>query len=188
MDRCSEIISKYPAVVGLEQLRIICRISKRKASYILANGYIPSVNSGKETRQYKIKTKDIVGFLVEIEEHPEKFPFPSFSSIKRNISNVSEALPIDKEFNDLLENYYLNLLNEYPDLLTTAHISDLLGYSKDTVRKWIHDERFLSLRRGSLIPKKSFVPFLTGQELNGKRVKSKKHQELINQILQIYNA
>jgi len=155
---------------------------------MLSAGYVPSINSGKSTRQYKIATKDIVAFLVEYEKHPEKFSFPNFSSKNSAGEAISFALPTDKLFNDLLMEYYLNLLCNYPDLLTVTQAADMLGYSENTVRKWIREEKFLTLKRGTLIPKKTFIPFVTGHEFANRRVKSEKHQSQLTYVLQVYET
>ena len=44
--------------INKEELRIMLHISKRKATWMLENGVIPCINSGKKTRQFKIKLSD----------------------------------------------------------------------------------------------------------------------------------
>ena len=189
-DKYDELLTQYPAFVGLEQLRLMCHISKRKASYILTSGLIPSVNSGKKTRQYKIAVKDIVAFLRDIEVNPEKYSFPSFSSgytREQYAENVVD-IPMDKHFFDLLSGYYKKLLDPYPDLLTTTDTYEIVGYSKKTVNQWISEKRFLAFQKnGYLIPKSIFHTYITGKEFVMRSVKSQKHQSQLSDILQNYN-
>ena len=53
------LLNQYPETVQKEQFRIICHISKRTARYLLQSGLVPCVQSGKKTRNYTIKMKDI---------------------------------------------------------------------------------------------------------------------------------
>ena len=70
------LLNQYPETVQKEQFRIICHISKRTARYLLQSGLVPCVQSGKKTRNYTIKTKDIVRYLERREIHPEKYKPP----------------------------------------------------------------------------------------------------------------
>lgn len=56
------LLNQYPETVQKEQFRIICHISKRTARYLLQSGLVPCVQSGKKTRNYTIKMKDIVRY------------------------------------------------------------------------------------------------------------------------------
>ena len=47
--------AQYPKKLTLDNVRCILHISKRKASWLLANDYIKCKNNGKKTRQYSIK-------------------------------------------------------------------------------------------------------------------------------------
>ena len=67
------LLNQYPETVQKEQFRIICHISKRTARYLLQSGLVPCVQSGKKTRNYTIKMKDIVRYLERREIHPEKY-------------------------------------------------------------------------------------------------------------------
>ena len=43
-----KLLDEYPEVVTKEQLRKICHISKRKATWLLENGYIPCTDTSKK--------------------------------------------------------------------------------------------------------------------------------------------
>lgn len=77
------LLNQYPETVQKEQFRIICHISKRTARYLLQSGLVPCVQSGKKTRNYTIKMKDIVRYLERREIHPEKYKLPPGSYICR---------------------------------------------------------------------------------------------------------
>ena len=61
----SYLLKQYPETVQKEQFRIMCHISKRTARYLLQAGLVPCVQSGKKTRNYTIKVKDIVRYEPE---------------------------------------------------------------------------------------------------------------------------
>jgi len=187
-DRYHELLKEYPAFVSLEQLRVMCHISKRKAKYILDSGIIPSVNSGKKTRKYSIATKDIVSYLRETEEHPGKYIFPSFSSGHRK-SHLEMAIPTDNLFTNLLNEYYRKLIDGYPDLLTTSQVHEMTGYSNKHIKQWINEERFVVFQRnGFLFPKSSLIEFISGIGYAMQTPKSMKHKKQLKEILEMYTA
>lgn len=187
-DKYQELFSKYPAFVSLEQFRIMCHISKRKARYILTSGIIPSINSGKKTCQYRIAVKDIVTFLRDIEKNPTKFNFPSFSSGYKREKIIIE-IPTDDRFENLVKEYYEDLFNDYPDLLTVTDASEVLGYSSKTIIQWINANKFFTIRKnGYLIPKSLLKSFVTEREFIMRDPKSPKHQSHICNVLQIYST
>ena len=79
-----ELRKSYPEYVSKEQLRIICRISKRSAKYLLDNGIIPCEDTKKKTRRYRVALKDIIAYLVELDNTGnKKIPFGAVSSRSR---------------------------------------------------------------------------------------------------------
>lgn len=79
------LLNQYPETVQKEQFRIICHISKRTARYLLQSGLVPCVQSGKKTRNYTIKMKDIVRYLERREIHPEKYKLPPGSYMEPEV-------------------------------------------------------------------------------------------------------
>lgn len=59
----AKIKETYPEKIGLEQMRVICHISKKTARYLLKSGLVPCIDTGKKTRQYIINTKDVIAYL-----------------------------------------------------------------------------------------------------------------------------
>ena len=55
--------AQYSKKLTLNNVRCILHISKRKASWLLANGYIKCKNNGKKTRQYSIDIKDLFTYI-----------------------------------------------------------------------------------------------------------------------------
>ena len=65
----AKIKANYPEKIGLEQMRVICHISKKTARYLLTSGLVPCIDTGKKTRQYIINTKDVITYLKKRQSH-----------------------------------------------------------------------------------------------------------------------
>ena len=50
--------------ISQEEMRKMLHISKRKAKYLLDEGIIPCVNTGKLTRQYRVNLSDVEEYLL----------------------------------------------------------------------------------------------------------------------------
>lgn len=61
----SYLLAEYPEKISQDQLYRICRISKRKATWLLENGYIPCEDTGKKTRRFKIQITDVIAVSVK---------------------------------------------------------------------------------------------------------------------------
>ena len=72
----SYLLAEYPEKISQDQLYRICRISKRKATWLLENGYIPCEDTGKKTRRFKIQITDVIAYLTRLEESPETLLTP----------------------------------------------------------------------------------------------------------------
>ena len=66
----------YPEVITKDQFYRICHVSKRTATYLLDNGFVPCTNTGKKTRKYKMRLDDVIDFLIKREENPLQFKAP----------------------------------------------------------------------------------------------------------------
>lgn len=65
------ILDTYPETITKEQLYKLCHVSKKTAQHYLVNGIIPCMNTGKKTRQYTIRTVDVVKFLELRDRDPD---------------------------------------------------------------------------------------------------------------------
>ena len=73
---CQEVLTEYPEYITKEQMYRICHISKKTCLFLLESGLVPSVDSGKRTRRFKIKTVDVVQYLRERDDYPELYKAP----------------------------------------------------------------------------------------------------------------
>lgn len=66
---CYKILEQYPDSMTKDQFYRIAHISKRHAKYLLDSGLVPCHDSGK-------KTRDVVTFLCDREDNPDKYKAP----------------------------------------------------------------------------------------------------------------
>ena len=73
----AEELKQYPEIMNKEQLRKVCHISKRTAHYLLQFNLIPHVCTGKKTRCYAIKKRDVIDFMINREINPSRYIVPT---------------------------------------------------------------------------------------------------------------
>ena len=139
------LLNQYPETVQKEQFRIICHISKRTARYLLQSGLVPCVQSGKKTRNYTIKMKDIVRYLERREIHPEKYKLPpgSYSGTYAVKPLLPESVTTEE-----LRKYYIESFRDIPDIVSTREAAELTGATASTVAKWIRTKKLKALSHG----------------------------------------
>jgi excisionase family DNA binding protein len=178
----SYLRDEYPEIISQDQLYRICRISKRKATWLLENGYVPCEDSGKKTRRFKIRIDDVIIYLTKLEKHPESLQTPPgiFSSRAKYRSIKQMQEPIDpKSFTKMLKKEWSN----FPDALTTNDVAKLIGYTQSTLSDWIIQNKIIGIRYYNkyLIPKDSLIKYLAGDGHNKIQQKSEKHMRLLEQ-------
>ena len=165
--------------VTQEQVCRMLHISKRKAKYILDNGIIPCINTGKKTRQYRVKLSDVEYYI----EHPFDFAVGMFPGTNSNPAK-KEAIRLDET---ILYDYFYTLLKNENDILTTAQVSEITGYGKPTIYRWLqkgwlHSVPFL---KKHLIKKVELLNFITSPTYTTLPQKSPRHLQQIEEIKQM---
>ena len=177
----SHLLAEYPEKICQDQFYRICRISKRKATWLLANGYIPCEDTGKKTRRFKIRITDVIEYLTRLEDSPESLLTPPgiFSSgIKyRPKHKIVEPIDSDK-FMKMLKKKW----SSFPDALTVADVMKLTGYCQTTISEWISKEKLFGVwyYNKYLIPKDCLIEYMA-TKAHRITQKSKKHMDLIQQ-------
>ena len=154
MNDYTELLKEYPAYMSMEQMRIVCHISKKTARLLLQTGLIQCKNTGKKTHSYQIRKSTILNYLIERDIIPEKYILPEGSYIRP--SELSEidydaAIPIA-----------LSLIDEYPDVLSVKQAASLSGVMPSTVKDWVKKGCFKTFRKSNtiFIPKILFLDYL----------------------------
>ena len=181
-DRYKELLKRYPDEVSKEQLCKICHISKKTARYLLQTGLIPCVQSGKKTRNYTIKMKDIIYYLKHREIYPEKYKLPAGSY---NGTYVPKPKLPETVTASELQSYYRELFEQYPDVVTTRQASEMTGSSISCIVKWIRAGKVKAFPKCNtfIIPKCCLIEYMASYDYRNRRCKSKKQFEDIGGFL-----
>ena len=81
---CYKILEEYPNGMTKDQFYRVARINKQHAKYLLDSGLVPCINTGKKTRKYHIATHDVITYLCDREDNPEKYKVPTGFYIEKN--------------------------------------------------------------------------------------------------------
>lgn len=169
------ILDTYPETITKEQLYKLCHVSKKTAQHYLVNGIIPCVNTGKKTRQYIIRTADVVNFLELRDRDPEACLAP-LGWYKQNATAYSPRVH-SPAMQRKLKNALESILQNYPDVLTSAQVAEVTGYHHETIVRWCSQKKleFFYIRRSYLIPKVSLVEYLTEKRCHAINDSAKEH-------------
>ena len=181
-DLYRDLLKQYPDEVSKEQLWKICHISKRTARYLLQTGLIPCVQSGKKTRNYTIKMKDIIYYLKHRKIYPEKYKLPAGSY---NGAYVPKPQLPETVTTSELQSYYRELFEKYPDVVTTKQASEMTGSSISCIVKWIRAGKVKAFPKCNtfIIPKCCLIEYMVSYDYRNRRCKSKKQFEDIGGFL-----
>ena len=156
-----------------DQFYRVARINKQHAKYLLDSGLVPCINTGKKTRKYHIATHDVITYLCDREDNPEKYKVPTGFYIGKN--GCSKRHP-DKPATEIIRfnftepektglyTMWEKLTAGYDDLLTTPVVSELTGYSAQSIQRWCNQKILVGFKiRGTLtIPRLAVVEFMSG--------------------------
>lgn len=191
---CYKLLEEYPDSMTKNQFYRIARISKRHAKYLLDSGLIPCTNSGKKTRKYRIMTRDVIAYLCDREDDPNKYKAPKGFYIgnggRADRRSKTGAAITHFHFTGLeMDGLYARwkqLAVDYNDLMTTPEVSELTGYSVQSIQRWCKQKRLVGFQiRGKLlIPKRSIVEFMSSDRATMIVRKSSKHLDLLRTYAQ----
>ena len=147
------IRKSYPNVLSLEKVRRILGISKRKAAWMLQNGIIKCENTGKKTRQYRVKLNDLFRYLDKYEQGDPSVMTPIGKFNAKKTKNERPRIPREI-YSKPPDDFRLWLEDEWyaeSDLLHIKDISRITGYHENTVQKWLKDKKIRSVWTQNLL-------------------------------------
>jgi len=161
---CNNIRNQYKDYLSLEQFRIICKIAKRTANYLLTNGVVPCIDTGKQTCRFKIKIDDVLAYLHSLES-VERITATGMSSCKvvrpkvlrESYSAFLKEIP-ESGFLSYLEQTY----HQYPDVITPSDIAEITGLVEGTIQHYTRNGHIQAFRigRNHMIPKPYAYEFI----------------------------
>ena len=177
----SELLQQFPKYMTKNQMYKVCHISKKTCLFLLENGLVPCIDSGKKTRCFKIETTAVIRYLEDRELRPELYRPPE-GFYKKKQSELNRALTEDDLL--IMRQFYEAALKHYPDVLTTKQISEFTGYGESSVVRWCSKQQLKNfyIKRRFSVPKEYLVDFLVSWHFIGISVKSETHRKLNDQI------
>ena len=152
-----QLQNTYPPILSLENIRVILRISKRKAAWMLHNGYIKCTINEKKTRNYQIKREDLFEYIDKAERSDPSIQLPSglFSSRKtkthREESSVIAPCIIHQKPSDDFRDWISDEWYDIEEMLPLKDVPKLIGYNEKTIQRWAHQKTFLRFHIASRI-------------------------------------
>jgi len=163
--------------ISADKLYKILHYSKRKTKYLLDNGIIPSIDTGKKTWRYQVKMSDVQFYL----SHKQAFlvPVGMFNAKTKNVEMRPE--PVDME---CLLNVLFARLENYPDALTVAQAADASLFSEKAIcdaiaNDSLYAENVLQVR---YIPKQKLIAYTKNRIKHGRLPLCKPQMELLNKL------
>ena len=155
LDYYPEISSCYPEFITQKQMYEICGVCKSTAYIAEQHGTIPyEKEANRLIHTHKIKLLDALVFKYR-REHGYRH---------------------DDEYISYLRRFYNKRLKGFSDVLMVADISEITGFTKQSVQRWIRREymKAFTKNRGFHIPKECLIDFLVSPAYNAIQDKSDK--------------
>lgn len=176
-----QILASYPEYISKDQMYRICHISKRTCLYLLESGIVPCIDSGKQTRRFKIKTADVVEYLRRRQASPSLFHAPTGYYSKKKYT-FEEAFT-EEDLQNMRVFYEAILVNQ-PDVMTTQDVASFTGYNKNSVSSWCRKGALKAfyIKQTFQIPKEYLLDFLASKSFICIAVQSSRHKWFNEQI------
>lgn len=184
MKKYESLKELYPEYISLDKMRIICRISKRSASYLIQNKIIPSTDTGKQTWRYQIALDDVITYLRRREQLGSMIPRGQTTSYRKRLTRqrVKHSSSLLNADSKLAKGYFSGIYADYPDVLTTADIKEMTGLSGETIRRLIQSgdlESMLIAKSKRVVLKESLMQLV----ITHRFIKCKCHSDTFTKLL-----
>ena len=156
----SKLRNQYPEYVSLDQVTRICRIAKRNAKYLVDNGIIPYIETGKKTWRYKIALEDVIDYLCRREQVGSMIPRGATSTRMNHRKCFAQMVESGHETD--ISKYFSYIYADYADVLTSADVVEMTGLEKSTISKLLKDGVIKSIATHPkyLVPKSYLLEFV----------------------------
>lgn len=174
-------MAKY---LSADELYPYLHISKRKLKFLLENGYIPCIDTGKKTHRFLIKVSDAKEFKRKMDTEPGFLSelYGQFNSgIYKPRKKLIEPTPENcAAFQDFLTMKWA----DYPDALPTKLAAELIGCAPQRVGDWMRKGVISSVSVGGMryCGKAEFIAYCASPEML-RKPGVEKYRELIAEFL-----
>ena len=174
------LFEEYPDYISLDQMYQICGIAKRSALYLIRNGIVPAIDTGKKTWRYKIAINDVITYLRQKEQWGSMIPPGMVSS--RTTGSAGGPEPPRKSYAEFigdaseqdLKDYFDFIYADCPDMLTSAETVEMTGLNTKAIARLIKLGQVQAVRYRSknLITKRSLLAYVSSKEYYESRCNS----------------
>lgn len=148
-----------PDIISKDDFYRLCHISKSTALHLLRSGKVPCEFSGKKTRCYRIRKEDVRKYMEQRAIFPELYSAPQGWYGEHYQSNVQKEMP--EAMLQEMCTYFIKLLTDRRDVMTTPEIVKLTGYGRTAINNWCAKGNLKHFKKGinNLVPKVFLVDF-----------------------------
>ena len=175
---------QYPEYISLDQLYQICHIAKRSAVYLISNGIIPAIDTGKRTWRYQIAIDDVIHYLRRREQWGSMIPSGAVSSRPQSAKSHRTSLSFAVKPGDEQEvhNYFEQLYADTEDVFSVPEITILTGLSHRTVLLMLRDGGIKSIGNSPkyIVPKQYLLEFVSSKRFIDIKSNSEAFQKIID--------
>jgi len=165
MKKYENLRTKYKDPISLDQLRVICKIAKRSARYLVENGIIPAVDTGRKTWRYQIAIDDVIEYLRRRDREGSFIPARVTSSCEPSTNKRSYSQIVARGQEREVAKYFAEVYADYPDVLTTNDMATMAGMHKKSFIRILKDGHIKVLAREPryIVPKVYFWDFIASR-------------------------
>ena len=187
MENYQALKEQYPDYISLDQFYRICEIAKRSALYLVKNGIVAAIDTGRKTWRYKIAIDDVITYLSNRERFGSMIP-PGAVTSRRN-SRKRVYTGSRRSFSQIVRaghegdiaQYFAHVYADFPDVLTTDDMTVMTGLNKSTVVKYLRAGYIKAVEETPkyLIPKQYLMEFVVTRRF----IEAKTNSEDFKKIL-----
>ena len=165
-------------------------ISKRKMKYLLENGYIPYIDTGKQTHRYIVRMADAEAFKLRLASDAELL-----TSIQGNFSSNCKrsakihTLPINptKQNSEKFKSYLQVLWADEPDAIPAKRAAEMVGFPSQRIYALCDQKKIFSVRINDRIfcSKDSVIAHFASVERIAKPFATARYAELIKEFAKL---
>jgi len=165
MNKYEKLKTQYPAYISLEQLRVICKIAKRTSRYLVDNGIIPAIDTGRKTWRYKISIDDVIDYLRRRDREGSLVPAGATSSRDPNTNKRSYSQVVSHGQEREVAKYFAEVYADFPDVLSTDDMAAMAGMHKKSFMRILKDGyiKVLASEPRYIVPKVYFWDYIASR-------------------------
>ncbi len=161
-----------PEYLSGDKLYQYLHVSKRKMKYLLENGYIPFVDTGKKTHRYLVRLDDAEAFRLRMIDDPESLrELDGLFNSRKSVPAAPTSLLEPTEENSRAFGKYLTYKwKKLPDALPVSQAAKLIGCKPSALIRLIRSNRMAGaqVRSQFYCVKQDLIQYASSKEMIGR--------------------